>query len=143
MRRALAVILASVLLLAGMPAVAGGNHGHGYARYSYGYGHSYARNSYGYRGGYSSFHYYGGDDALAYLAVGALVGALVARPYYQQRPVYQPRPAYTRVQPHNCQPTTGTGYYRGRPAVFGGTYCTTAAGYGYILAGSEHFLGYR
>ncbi len=142
MRHALVAALASALLFAGMPAAAGGyggyrgyGHGYGYSQ-SYGHGHRY-------RGHSSSFHYYSHDDALAFLAVGALIGALIARPYYQQRPTYQPRPAYARVPPRNCQPITGTGYHRGRPAVFGGTYCTGPGGQGYVVPGSEHLLGYR
>ncbi len=153
MKRPLAVLLAGALLLAGMPAAAGGyggNYGHGYSRYSYSHGYPGYRHGYGYRRGYSghrgsslSFHYSGHGDVLAGLAIGAVIGALVARPYYQPEPRYRPSPAYAQVQPRNCQPTTGTGYYNGRPAVFGGTYCRTAAGQGYIVAGSEHFLGYR
>ncbi len=120
MRKLIAALAASALLLAATPAVAGG--------YGYGYG-GHGHNDYGYY-------------VLGGLVGGLLLGNLIAqastpRPYYQQ--YYQPAP-----QPslHGCRPTTGTGYVNGRLAQFGGTMCYDAYGNGYILNGSRYFIGY-
>ena len=42
----------------------------------------------------------------------------------------------------DCKPTTGTGRVNGREAMFGGTFCYDALGRGYIVPGSQHFIGY-
>ena len=131
MKRAIAALSATVLLLASTPAWAGG-YGHGGYGYSYGghHGHGYHR-SYG--------HYHSDDAAIfaGILAGGLILGYLLTRPSYRAPVTYAPRPVLG-----NCQATTGTGYYYGRPALFGGTMCFDGYGRGYIAPGSRHFIGY-
>ena len=155
MRRFVAIVIATALLAATTPALAGG-YGHGHHGYRYG-GHG-STFSYRYRG-------HGGHGAAVAGALfgGLLLGHLLTRPYYGSyyRPYYSPyyrsyyqpyyRPTYppaavvyTPAQPvlSNCQPTTGTSIVNGRPAQYAGTMCTNPAGQSYILDGSVRFLGY-
>ena len=43
---------------------------------------------------------------------------------------------------YDCKPTTGTGWAGGRPALYGGTFCYDRNGRGYVVGGSEYFIGY-
>ena len=60
---------------------------------------------------------------------------------YRQEPVYV-QPVPQQRARYNCQPTTGTRYINGRMANIGGTFCYDAFGQGYIVPGSEYFIGY-
>jgi hypothetical protein len=144
MRRFLAVFIAIALLsAAASPALAG----------HYRYGHSRHHHRHGGGHGY----------AVAGVVVGGLLLASIlsrpsypaySRPYYPAysrpsyrpyyRPYYRPAPAYAPPPPPpvNCQQTTGTGSWNGRPALFGGTWCSDQYGQGYVVNGSTRFLGY-
>ena len=119
MRRVIAALAASVLLLGALPAMAGGPGRHGHHRH----GHHH--------------------DNAAYLVGGLLgglvLGSLLTRASTPPAPPYvaPPRPALG-----GCRPTTGTGYLNWHPARFAGTMCYDRYGNAYILSGSERFLGY-
>ncbi len=141
MKRLIAAISATVLVLASAPAWADG----------YGRGHR----GHGYGGHYSKGYGYGGHkrygrrhDGYGAVVAGALVGGLVlghllTRPAYAA-PAYRAPVYYAPPRPvlGNCRATTGTGYYNGRPAQFGGTMCFDGYGRGYVTPGSEYFIGY-
>ena len=138
MKRLTAVLAALALCLATLaPAQAGGYY-RGYKHY--GHGH------YGYK--HRGYRHHRHSNTGAYVALGILggallLGALLSRPSYGGGPSTRsgyappPRPAH-----RNCQQTTGNGLVNGRPALFGGTWCRDAYGNGYIVPGSEYFIGY-
>lgn len=119
------------------PAHAGG-YGH-HSWYAGGYGHhGYGHYGHGYYGRGHRRH--GSGVSLGFVfAPPPVVYAPPPRVVYTPPPavVYAPPPAVS-----DCQQTTGTGYANGRPALFGGTWCRDAYGRGYVVAGSERFLGY-
>ena len=119
MRRIIAALAASALLLGTTPAMAGG------------YGH------------YGHYRHHGHHGHGAAYLVGGLLGGLVLGSLLT-RAATPPPSYYAPPQPAlgGCRPTTGTGYLNGRPAQFGGTMCYDAYGNAYIVRGSEHFLGY-
>jgi len=128
MKRTIAAITAGVLLTASSPVLAGGGHRHG----SHGYHHGR----------------HGGGDEAAYLVGGLLggllIGSLLTQNSYRQSS-YAPAPVYAAPPPrarYDCQPTNGTGYVNGRLAAYGGTFCYDARGNGYVVSGSEYFIGY-
>lgn len=150
MRKMIAAIAAAALLLGTSPVLAGGKHhrGHdyGYGGHSYGYGgykHGYRGGSrHGYRGGHSYKRRHHGDHGaylLGGLAGGLIIGSLLTQNSYRQAPVYAAPPPRAR---YDCKPTTGTGYVNGYLATFGGTFCYDARGFGYVVPGSEYFIGY-
>ncbi len=142
MKRLIAALSATVLLLASAPAWAGGygHGGHGYGHGGYtGKGHGYR-----YRPSHGRRHYGGGAIIVGALVGGLILGHLLTRPAYAA-PAYR-APVYYAPPPRpvlgNCRATTGTGYYAGRPAQFGGTMCFDGYGRGYVTPGSEYFIGY-
>ncbi len=153
MKRMIGASVALALFLAAVAPVQAGGYGHrsyghhgyehhGYRQYGY-RDHGYRRHGHGHRHrGHGS-----GYAALGILGGAVLLGYLFSRPSYQSAPAYQP--AYPAPGPgvapsvqRNCQPTTGTGYYNGRLATFGGTWCEDAYGNGAVIQGSEYFIGY-
>lgn len=123
LKKTMAALLAMVILAASAPALAGGyGHGgnnHGHFKYRYGvHGHG---------------HY--GAALLGGLLAGVLINGILTHP----------APRYAAPAPPqlgNCQPTTGTGYANGRPALYGGTACYDAWGNMYVTPGSEYFIRY-
>lgn len=102
----------------------------------------YYRHHYGHR-----HHHHGGGHGA--LVVGALVGGLVlghllSRPPAPRYQAYAAAPRVYGPPPGlgDCQPTTGTAYYNGRLAQYGGTICYDAAGNGFVLTDSTYFMGY-
>jgi len=148
MKRLAAALSTAFLLLSAMPALADG-YGHGHRGYGYGYGYSHGYgygHGYGYRHGhygYRRYHGYGGGYGYAIagaLVGGAIVGSLLTQPTYYAppRPIYVPAPPVLG----NFLATTGIGYVGGRQARFGGTMCFDQYGRGYIMPGSQYFIGY-
>lgn len=137
MKRTIGALAALVLILASVvPAQAGGYY-RGYGHHGYGH-HGYRHGHHDYSGAYVALGIIGG---------ALLLGTLLSRPSYDSAPAYQP--AYATPAPNlapsalrNCQPTTGTTYLNGRLASFGGTWCEDAYGNGYVIQGSEYFIGY-
>jgi len=95
----LSLILAAPLTWAGDGHRGGGyrgGHGH-YDGHRYGHGHGH------YRPYYYGHHHNNGDDEVAYLLGGLLLGGLVTHAYYNSQPravaappaQYAPAPAYT------------------------------------------------
>ncbi len=118
MKNLMAGLLATVILAASAPAVAGG-YGHGNFRYGYGV----------------RIHGHHGAALLGGLLAGVLISGILTHP----APRYA---APARPQLGNCKPTTGTGHANGRPALYGGTACYDAWGNMYITPGSEYFIRY-
>jgi len=117
MRKIIAALAASALLLGATPALAGGGYGHHGGHYRHG-GH--------------------GAAVFGALVGGLVIGSLLAQassPPPRYRPAAQPALG-------NCRPTTGTAYLNGRLARFGGTMCYDGYGNAYVVSGSEHFIGY-
>ena len=165
MKRFIAALSATALLLASAPAFADGNRqkhrGHGYAKHqSYKHsshnrhryekrghgGHGYKQrghSGHGYKGHgsrhRSSKHRDHGSIIVGALVGGAVLGHLLSQPSYAA-PSYQAPPP--RPLLGNCHATTGSGYYNGRPAQFGGTMCYDQYGRGYVNPGSRYFMGY-
>ncbi len=154
MKRTLAAILAATLAFTALPALADGGKRH--SRHGGGGGISWwspgpgvhhdarrfkrqryqnTRPYYRQRQRHRSRRYYdGGHLALGGFLGGVVLGTVLSQP----RPVYvAPQPAY-----RNCRTTTGTGYLNGRPAVFGGTWCTDRYGNSFVLPESRHFIRY-
>lgn len=88
--------------------------------------------------GHHRHHDHVGDGAafVGGLLLGTLIGHLAAPPRVEYR--YAPPP----VALTGCRPITGTGYVNGRLARFEGTGCYDAAGYLYVIQGSERFRYY-
>lgn len=155
--RTLAALLA-VSLAAGVPvsvpmsARAGGYHHYGgYHGYHAPYRWHYGYHHYPHSGVSVGIHGHGGEGAAIALALGAglLLGYLWTRPpAYASAPIVirqsAPGPTfgYGKRVARNCKPTTGRGLYRGRPAIFGATFCYDANGVGYIVPGSDYLIGY-
>lgn len=116
---AIAVMLSAFALASVGPAWAGGGHGHRYH--------------------HRGHHGYGGLYLLGGLIGGLLLADALSRPRYREVPVYSRPPVRAR---YDCKPTTGTGYRNGSLAAFGGTFCYDANGVGYVVSGSEYFIGY-
>lgn len=133
MRNIIAVIVTAALLASAGPALAGHkNHKGNHHKQHYGHKHG---------------HNYGHRHHRKHRRHGWNSSFFFAFPLVQQRsyPVSQ---AYVQPTPaprarFNCQPTTGTRYINGRPATVGGTYCYDAYGQGYVVPGSEYFIGYQ
>lgn len=69
-----------------------------------------------------------------------VIGLPPPRPhYYRYAPTYYAPPAPAAG---GCLATTGTGYVDGRLAQFAGTMCYDRYGRGYIVPGSQRFVGY-
>jgi hypothetical protein len=119
MRKIIAALATSALLLGATPALAGG------------YGQHHGHYRHGHHGGH-------GAAVFGALLGGLLIGNLIAQAS-SPPPRYRPAP-----QPAlgNCRYTTGRAYLNGRLARFGGTMCYDGYGNAYIVTGSEHFIGY-
>ena len=134
-------ILAGLALLAlAFTASATPARADGYGHHSR---HGWHGSPHGWNGGYSHHRYshhrhsrrhYGSSASIGFVFVQPSPSVVYAPP---PRVVYAPPPAAT-----DCKPTTGTGHVNGRPALYGGTWCHDAYGRGYVVAGSERFLGY-
>ena len=143
MKKLIVAGTALALLLATTPAFAGGysykrhgSYGYGHHGYKYGYKHGYRH---GYKRHRHHRHHGHGYYALGALAGGLLLGYLLTRPYNPPSPSYSAPPPRAQI---NCKPTTGTGYVNGRLAQFSGTWCYDNGGTGYVVQGSERFVGY-
>ncbi len=111
-----------------------------YDRYGYGYRHWPRYRHHRFRHHRFRHHRHGhhhGGVALGLFTGGIVLGHLLSRPSYAPAPPVATPPALS-----NCLPTTGTGTWYGRPALFRGTMCYDAAGRAYILNTSVRFLRY-
>lgn len=153
MRKLIAALAAAAMLLATLPAYAGGGawrYGHGYSGHHGGYtvfrysGHRH----YGYRPyrghGHYRYRYYGrhhdGDVVVALLGGllgGVVIGSVLSQPRYAPPPAAYLPPRFT-----HCVPTTGVRILNGREALYGGTMCYDRNGTGFIQNDSVHFLYY-
>lgn len=125
-------------------------HGHNYGHHGYGFGHHY-----GYPYHYRHSHYYGypyryhyrqhGHHGAHFRYHGSTYPA-PARHITVVRAVGTADPSLTfgygnraRI---DCKSTTGTSTVNGRQAIFGGTFCYDDYRRGYIVPGSQYFIGY-
>jgi len=145
MRKLIAALAAAAMLLATLPAYAGGSawrYGHGYSGHHGGYtvfrysGHRH----YGYRPYRGYGHHHDGDVVVALLGGllgGVVIGSVLSQPSYAPPPAAYVPPRFT-----HCVPTTGVRYLNGREALYGGTMCYDGNGTGFIQNDSVHFLYY-
>jgi hypothetical protein len=145
------MLAAAGLLMATLPAEAGGYKRHGYHHRHHGHHYRYDGHRHGqHHGGYARFGYHSGhhhDHDGAWVAGafagGLALGTLLTPPAYVVAP--PPRTIVYAAPPPpaaDCRPTTGTGFADGRPALFGGTFCYDPWGRGFVVAGSEYFIRY-
>ena len=118
MRKLIAGLAVSAVVMTAAPALAGGYYHYGYKHHHHG-GHGY----------------YVAGALLAGLVIGNLLTkAATPRVVHKTTVVQSP---YT-----HCRQTTGTSRLNGRVAQYAGTICYDAYGRAYIIRGSERFLGY-
>ncbi len=151
MRILLAAVAALSLMLAMTPPTEAGHRGHGVHggvvfKGSFGKHRRHGHRRHGRRGkrrGFSS-----GAIVAGAILGGLVIGHLLTRPYPRdyasRRPArVGPVPAAPPAGLGNCKPTTGTQRTAsGRTALMAGTWCTDAAGRGFILNDSVRFVRY-
>lgn len=137
MKKMIGVVAVLALCLATIAPAQAGGYGRGYGHHGY-KGHGYGHHGYRHHGYKRHRDYTGAYVALGVIGGALLLGTLLSRPSYAAAPAYTPPPPVRQ----DCQPTTGTGYLNGRLATFGGTWCRDAYGNGYVVPGSEYFIGY-
>ena len=164
---ATASLLVSAALVTAKPATAGSyvsysfgfsNYGYGYkySHHGYRYGHHYGfpyHYRYGRHYGYPFRYYY--DHHSHHGVHFSYHGSTYAKPSVQPAPAKQITVVravgtadptltygYGNLARIDCKPTTGTSTVNGRRATFGGTFCYDVNRRGYIVPGSQHFIGY-
>ncbi len=151
MRIVFAAVAALGLMLAMTPTAEAGHRGHGVHGGSVFKGHFGKHRRHGrfrhgrhrHRRGYSS-----GAIVVGAILGGLVIGHLLTRPYprdyaSQRTARVGPVPAAPPAGLGDCKPTTGTQRTAsGRTALMAGTWCTDAAGRGFIVNDSVRFIGY-